>query len=161
MRIPVLRQALIVFHFLLDYVFAARVGIHIPVRVTIGPGFVIHTWAGGLIMPGAAVIGKNLTIIGGGIQFDWETESVGDDCWLSPGTKFVGKIRIGHRCRTAPNSVIMTDMGDDTMAFGNPARIVPRRNWNFAKTGANQAKAIAARKAAAAQSTAPRDLPAP
>jgi len=147
-RIPVLRQLLIILHFLLEYVFSSRVGIHIPVRARIGPGMVIHTWSGGLVMPGAPV-GKNLTIIGGGVQFDWDTESIGDDCWLAPGTKFVGKLRIGNRVRTAPNAVVMVDMPDDSMAFGNPARIVPARKWSFAPTGAAQAKAIAARKAAA------------
>jgi serine O-acetyltransferase len=146
--VPIVRPLLRIVHFLLEYVFASRVGIHIPIRAEIGPGFVIHTWAGGLIMPGCKV-GSNLTLIGGGVQFDWETESIGDDVWLGPGTKFVGKVRVGSRVRTAPNSVVMTDIPDDSTAFGNPARIVPARKWKFAPTGAAQAKAIAARRAQA------------
>lgn len=133
--IPGVRHVLGVLHFLLEYIFAWRVGIYIPVSAKIGPGFRIHTWAGGMFLP-SAPIGKNLTIIGGGIQFDYETQSVGDDCWIAPGTKFVGKIKIGHRVRTAPNSVIQTDVPDDCLAFGNPARIVPLRRWKLAATGA-------------------------
>lgn len=127
-RVPGLRHLLAAVHFLLQYLFAWRVGIYIPVRADIGPGFVIHTWPGGIVMP-ACPIGKHLTIIGGGIQFDYETKSIGEDCWFAPGTKFVGKISVGSRVRTAPNAVVQTDVPDDTMAFGNPARLVSLRLW--------------------------------
>lgn len=136
-RIPGLRQLLAALHFLVQYIFAWRVGIYIPVRARIGPGFVIHTWCGGIVLP-ACEIGRNVTIIGGGIQFDFETLSIGEECWIAPGTKFVGKIRIGDRVKTAPNSVVQTDVPDDSLAFGNPARIVPLRRWTFAATGAPQ-----------------------
>jgi serine O-acetyltransferase len=142
-RIPVLRQLLAALHFLTDYLFGWRVGIFIPVRAQIGPGFVIHTWCGGIVLP-ACPIGKNVTIIGGGIQFDYETQSIGEDCSFAPGTKFVGKIRIGNRVRTAPNSVVQCDVPDDSLAFGNPARIVPIRRWSFASTGGATPRADAA-----------------
>jgi serine acetyltransferase len=127
-RVPVLRQLLAALHFVLEYFFAWRVGIYIPVRANIGPGFVIHTWGGGITLP-ACSIGQHVTIIGGGIQFDYETKSIGEECWFAPGTKFVGKIRIGDRVRTAPNAVVQVDMPDDTLAFGNPARVVPIGLW--------------------------------
>ena len=127
-RVPGVRHGLAVLHFIIDYIFAWRVGIFIPVRAKIGPGLVIHTWPGGIVLP-ACPIGKNNTIIGGGIQFDFETRSIGEECWFGPGTKFVGKITIGNRVRTAPNSVVQTDVPDDSLAFGNPARIVPMRRW--------------------------------
>lgn len=144
-RLPGVRHALIILHFGVEYLFAWRLGFLIPVRASIGPGFVVHTWAGGAVLP-CCPIGRNLTIIGGGVQFDHETESIGDDCWIGPGTKCVGKIRIGNRVRTAPNSVIQTDVPDDSLAFGSPARIVPSRKWPFARTGAAQERAIAARR---------------
>lgn len=132
--VPLLRQLLITSHFLIEYVFAWRVGILIPVNARIGAGLVVHTWCGGIVLP-SCEIGRRLTIIGGGVQFDYDTQSIGDEVWLGPGTKCVGKIRIGHRVRTAPNSVIQTDIPDDSLAFGNPARIVPARKWNFAPAG--------------------------
>jgi serine acetyltransferase len=130
LRIPGLRQLLAAVHFVLEYLFAWRVGILIPVRANIGPGFMIHTWSGGIVLP-CCPIGRNLTIVGGGIQFDYETRSIGESCQFAPGTKFVGKIRIGNRVRTAPNSVVQTDVPDDSLAFGNPARIVPMRAWTL------------------------------
>jgi len=139
-RIPGVRHLLAAVHFLLAYIFGWRVGIYIPVRARIGPGFVIHTWCGGIVLP-ACPIGRHVVIIGGGIQFDYETQSVGDDCWIAPGTKFVGKIKIGNRVKTAPNSVIQTDVPDDSLAFGNPARIVALRRWKLAPTGAPKSRA--------------------
>jgi len=127
-RVPGLRHLLAAVHFFLDYIFGWRVGIYIPVRARIGPGLVIHTWPGGIVFP-ACEMGKHNTFIGGGIQFDYETKSVGEECWFAPGTKFVGKITIGNRVRTAPNAVVQTDVPDDSLAFGNPARIVPMRRW--------------------------------
>lgn len=132
--VPGLRHGLAAVHFLLEYLFAWRVGIYIPVRAQIGPGFVIHTWSGGIVLP-ACPIGKHVTIIGGGIQFDYETKSIGEECWFAPGTKFVGKLTIGNRVRTAPNAVVQVDVPDDCLAFGNPARIVPMRRWKLARTG--------------------------
>lgn len=143
MRVPLARQLLIALHMLVEYVFAWRVGILIPIRATIGPGFVIHTWGGGIVLP-ACPIGRDVTMIGGGVQFDYHTISIGDRCEFAPGTKGVGKIRIGDRVKTGPNSVIQTDVPDDSIAFGNPARIVPARKWTFAPTGAARARAAAA-----------------
>lgn len=141
--VPLVRQLLIAIHFVLEYVFGWRVGIFIPVKARIAPGLVIHTWSGGIVLP-ACPIGRNLTIIGGGIQFDYDTQSVGEACWIAPGTKFVGKIRIGDRVRTAPNAVVQRDVPDDTLAFGNPARFVPLRRWNLAPTGSPRERAAAA-----------------
>lgn len=136
-RIPGLLHLLAAIHFLLEYIFAWRVGIYIPVRAAIGPGFVIHTWSGGIVLP-SCPIGRNFTIVGGGVQFDYLTQSIGEFCQIAPGTKFVGKIRIGDRVRTAPNAVVQTDVPDDSLAFGNPARIVPIRKWAFGSKRATQ-----------------------
>lgn len=149
-RVPLLRQLLAALHFFLEYLFAWRVGIYIPVRADIGPGFVIHTWPGGIVLP-ACRIGRHVTIIGGGIQFDYETKSIGDDCWFAPGSKFVGKLTIGNRVRTAPNAVVQVDVPDDSLAFGNPARIVPMRRFNLARS----AKAEQRADASAVPSTTP------
>jgi serine O-acetyltransferase len=93
------------------------------VKADIGPGLVIHTWGGGIFFP-AAKIGRNLTIIGGGVQMDYETREIGDDVDIAPGTKMIGKIRIGHRARTGPNSVVQTDVPDDCVVVGNPGRVI-------------------------------------
>ena len=122
-RVPVIRPVLKVVFLLLQYVVSWRVGIFIPVKAEIGPGFLIHTWGGGIFLP-ATKIGKNFTVIGGGVQLDYETREIGDDVSIAPGTKAIGKIRIGHRARTGPNSVVQADVPDDCVAIGNPGRII-------------------------------------
>jgi len=123
LRIPIVRPVLKAAHFALQYALIWRVGISIPVQADIGPGLLIHTWGGGIFLP-ATTIGRNLTIIGGGVQMDYETREIGDDVSIAPGTKTIGKIRIGHRARTGPNSVVQSDVPDDCVAFGNPARVI-------------------------------------
>ncbi len=118
-----LRYVMRLVHFPLQYVFGWRVGIFIPVKAKIGPGFVIHTWGGGIFIP-ATTIGRDLTVIGGGVQMDYEVREIGDEVRIGPGTKVIGKIRIGHRARTAPNSVVNADIPDDCVVFGNPGRVM-------------------------------------
>lgn len=122
-RVPGVRHVLKVVFMLVQYVVSWRVGIFIPVKADIGPGFLIHTWGGGIFLP-AAKIGRNLTIIGGGVQFDYETREIGDDVHIAPGTKTIGKIRIGHRARTGPNSVVQTDVPDDCVVVTQPSRVI-------------------------------------
>ena len=123
LRVPPIRIALRVIHFILQYVFAWRAGIFIPVKAEIGPGMVIHTWGGGVFIP-ACRIGHTFTIIGGGVLFDYQTAGIGDEVIIGAGTKSVGKIRIGNRVRTGPNAVIQDDVPDDSLVFGNPGRVV-------------------------------------
>jgi len=124
-QVAPLRFALRLLHFPLTYCFAWRAGIYIPIGAEIGPGVVIHTWGGGVFLP-CARIGRDLTIIGGGVLMDYDTREIGDEVKIGPGTKVVGKIRIGNRVRTGPNAVIQFDVPDDMIAFGNPARLIRR-----------------------------------
>jgi len=71
-----------------------------------------------------ARIGRGFTIIGGGVQMDYMVPEIGDDVWIAPGTKVIGKVRIGNRVRTGPNSVVQTDVPDDCVVFGNPGRVI-------------------------------------
>ena len=123
LRVPVLRQLLKVFFIILQYFVSWRVGIFIPVKARIGPGFVIHTWGGGCFLPNAT-IGRNFTIVGGGVLMDFETREIGDNVSIGAGTKVAGKVRIGHDVRTGPNSVVTTDVPDGCVVFGNPGRII-------------------------------------
>lgn len=122
-RVPGVRHLAKVVFMLIQYAISWRVGIFIPVKADIGPGLLIHTWGGGVFLP-ATKIGRNLTIIGGGVQFDYETREIGDDVSIAPGTKTIGKIRIGHRARTGPNSVVQTDVPDDCVVVAAQSRVI-------------------------------------
>ncbi|MEX2375140.1 MAG: hypothetical protein WD942_06070 [Dehalococcoidia bacterium] len=122
-RVPILRHVMKVACMLLQYLVSWRMGIFIPVKADIGPGLLIHTWGGGIFLP-ATKIGRNLTIIGGGVQMDYETREIGDDVSIAPGTKTIGKLRIGHRARTGPNSVVQTDVPDDCVVIASQGRVI-------------------------------------
>ena len=155
LRFAPLRIVLRVLHFVLQYLFAWRAGIFIPVKAEIGPGLVIHTWGGGVFLP-RAKIGRDVTIIGGGVLFDYLTREIGDEVTIGAGTKGIGKIRIGHRVQTGPNSVINEDVPDDCIVFGNPGRVI--RNFAAFRRHKDAAKAASAAAnpttAAAAKATA-------
>lgn len=121
--VPGVRHLLRIVHFFLQYFFAWRVGINIPIKAEIGPGLVIHTWGGGVFLP-STTIGRDVTIVGGGVLLDYETASIGDEVRIGAGTKGIGKVRIGNRVRTGPNSVIEKDVPDDCVVFGNPGRVI-------------------------------------
>jgi serine O-acetyltransferase len=123
LRFRPLRFVLRYFHFLVQYLFSWRVGVFIPVKARIGAGLVIHTWGGGVFLP-CAQIGRDVTIVGGGILMDYNVRQIGDEVQIGAGTKVMGKIRIGNRVRTAPNAVLQTDIPDDCVVFGNPARVI-------------------------------------
>lgn len=124
-RVPVpgLRHLciLLVFPFQMLYRFA---GIFLSTKADIGPGFVIHTWGGGVFI-GATRVGKNVTVVGGGVLMDFNTKGIGDDVFIGAGAKLVGRIRIGDRVRIGPNSVVMSDVPDDSIVMAATSRVIP------------------------------------
>lgn len=138
-----IRYALRLIHFPLQYIFGWRVGIFLHVKARIGPGLVIHTWGGGVFLP-CCPIGTDVTIVGGGVLMDFNTRSIGDEVVIGAGTKVMGKVRIGDRVRTAPNSLIQTDVPDDCVVAPNVSRIlgpIPRMKAKAAGAAATPAAA--------------------
>lgn len=126
--IPGVRHLLRVIHFLLEYVFAWRVGIFIPVRAEIGPGLVIHTWGGGVFLPRCR-IGRDVTIVGGGVLFDFNTRGIGDEVVIGAGAKIIGKPLIGNRVRIAPNAVVQSDVADDCIVMSPTCSVIGPVPW--------------------------------
>lgn len=122
MRIPGLRFLCRLLIFPLT-MFSRYIGIFIPVSAEIGPGFVIHTWGGGIFI-GDTKIGRNMTIVGGGLLMDFNTAGFGDDVFVGAGAKFVGKITIGNRVRIGPNVVVTSNVPDDTVLLSPSPRIL-------------------------------------
>lgn len=49
--------------------------------------------------------------------------TVGDGCWIGAGSRLLGGIRIGTGTIVAAGSVVTTDLPDDVLAAGVPARV--------------------------------------
>ncbi len=94
--------------------------VHIDVHAEIGPGFVIHSVYA--INLGKTKIGKNFTIATGCL-ISHACRGIGDDVYFGPGAKLVGDAKIGSNVVIAANSLVLTDVRDNLMVMGVPARI--------------------------------------
>jgi len=106
-----------------------KFGISIPCNVEIGRGFYIGHF-GGIVINEAAVIGCNCNISHGvtiGQQNRGRRKGVptiGNEAYIGPGAKIIGNIRIGNGCAIGANAVVTSDLPDNAVAVGAPARII-------------------------------------
>jgi serine O-acetyltransferase len=95
-------------------------GVLIAPDAEIGPGMVLHTAYGLQISPvkiGAGCTFNSDVLIGTGVK------SIGDNCYFGPGCKIIGEVKIGNNVLVVANSVVLTDVPDNTTVMGVPARI--------------------------------------
>ncbi|MGA2413958.1 MAG: hypothetical protein ABSF59_05900 [Candidatus Sulfotelmatobacter sp.] len=129
-------------------------GILIAPDAEIGPGMILHTAYGLQISP--TIIGANCTFnsqvhIGTGVK------SIGDNCYFAPGCKIIGEVRIGSNVLVVANSVVLTDVPDNTTIMGVPARIklpggrLRKQPWKTMEVKKAEAMRDAEKKAAAAE----------
>jgi serine O-acetyltransferase len=121
LRIPVLRQILLVVALVWQrWIQIILAGVIISPDAEIGPGMVLHTAYGLQIAP---------TIIGSGCTFNSQVligtgvKSIGNNCYFGPGCKVIGEVKIGNNVLVVANSVVLTDVPDNTTIMGVPARI--------------------------------------
>jgi serine O-acetyltransferase len=119
-RIPVVKQLLQIVGLFFRKFVEVFTSVHIDVRANIGPGFVIHSVYA--INLGATKIGKNFTIATGCL-ISHACRGIGDDVYFGPGAKLVGDAKIGSNVVIAANSLVLTDVRDNMMVMGVPARI--------------------------------------
>lgn len=53
---------------------------------------------------------------------------IGEDCWIGGGAMICPGVTIGHRCVIGTGSVVTKDIPDDSVAVGNPARVIRKVN---------------------------------
>ena len=119
-RVPVLRQLLLLVAMILDKVVEVVTGVEISMRAEIGPGLVVHTTHGVFIAE--TRIGRNC-VVQHGVAITHGVRSVGDNVYFGPGAKVIGRAAIGNNVRVVANSVVMTDVADNLTVVGVPARI--------------------------------------
>ena len=119
-KLPVVRQLLIVIAMTLHKVIEIVIGVEISTRAEIGPGLVVHTTHGVFIAE--TRIGRNC-VVQHGVAITHGVRSVGDNVYFGPGAKVIGRAAIGNNVRVVANSVVMTDVADNLTVVGVPARI--------------------------------------
>lgn len=109
-------------------------GIELPCEVPIGRNFVIEH-SGGIVVSGFARFGDNCRIRNGVVVGLSRVEDpcapqIGDNVDVGAGAKVLGNIRIGNNVLIGANAVVLTDVPDNCIAVGVPARIKPRKSMN-------------------------------
>ena len=106
-----------------------KYGISIPARTRIGPGFYIGHF-GGIVVNEASVIGSNCNISQGvtlGQANRGEHQgapSIGDNVYIGPGAKLVGRVHIGSNAAISANAVVTKDVPEHAVVGGVPARVL-------------------------------------
>lgn len=101
----------------------------IPPQVKIGEDFHIIHAEGSLSIHPDVVIGDrcgvmhNVTI---GTNMGPGAPVIGDDVFIGVNSTVLGRIRIGDRVRIGANTAVTTNVPDDSIVVGSPARIFPK-----------------------------------
>jgi serine O-acetyltransferase len=119
-RIPLVRQLLLISALIFRKVVEVFTSVHIDAGADIGPGFVVHSVYA--INLGRVKIGKNFTI-GSGAMIAHACRGIGDNVYFAAGAKLIGDAKIGSNVVVAANSLVLTDVRDNMMVMGVPARI--------------------------------------
>jgi serine O-acetyltransferase len=119
-RIPVVGQLLRLSGLIFRKWTELFTSVHIDVHAKIGPGFVIHSVYA--INLGKTTIGKNFTIATGCL-ISHACRGIGDNVYFGAGAKLIGDAKIGNNVVVAANSLVLTDVRDNMMVMGVPARI--------------------------------------
>lgn len=100
-------------------------GISIQAHCKIGPGMAILGTGGVFIL--AESIGSNFVVYSGvtvgNVRGSKNLANIGDNVVIEPGAKVLGEVNIGSDVVIRGNSLVITDIPENTMAIGNPARI--------------------------------------
>lgn len=95
-------------------------GLRIPHPFAIVIGSDVRIGPRAWILQGVTMGGE-----GGKVREDGQTQPrLGDDVLVGAGAKLLGPIRIGNRVKIGANAVVNTDLPDDCVAVGIPARVV-------------------------------------
>jgi serine O-acetyltransferase len=120
LRIPVLRELLLIPAGLYESVLKLLTGVIIDGRAEIGPGFLVHTPYAVLV--GGTRIGANCTVQSG-VLISAGSRGIGDNVYFGSGAKLLADSKIGNNVVIVANSLVLTDVADNTTIVGVPARI--------------------------------------
>lgn len=114
----------------IHHYWSIKLGFTIPIN-TCGKGLNIHHY-GCIVINANARIGENCNIqqcVNIGQNYGAEnTPIIGDNCYIGPGAKLFGKIRIADGCVIGAGAVVTKSFEEEnTVIVGNPARAIGKR----------------------------------
>ena len=110
-----------------------RYGFTIPLNTFEEGLSIMHR--GTILVNGFARIGKNCRInvdvvIGTKLGFADKAPQLGDNCFIGPGAKIFGDIKIGNNVAIGANAVVTKDIPDNVAVAGVPAKIINSNGTN-------------------------------
>ncbi|MED1471932.1 serine acetyltransferase [Bacillus salipaludis] len=113
--------------------YQVKFGLEIPYETKIGDGIYIGH-IGGIVVNGKSKIGKNVNILNG-VLLGYEPRgkrkgcpTIGDKVWIGSHAVIVGNVAIGNNVVIAPNSFVNFDVPNNSVVFGNPAKVISNKN---------------------------------
>jgi serine O-acetyltransferase len=119
-RVPVLRQLLKIVVAMYQRMLTVLTGVIIDSQAEIGPGLLVHTPYA--VFVGGTRIGANCTVQSG-VLIPTGSRGVGNDVYFGPGAKLLADTKVGNNVVIVANSLVLTDVPDNTTIVGVPARI--------------------------------------
>lgn len=119
-RIPVLRQALQLVAGIYQRILTVLTGVIIDTQAEIGPGLLVHTPYA--VFVGGTRIGANCTVQSG-VLIPTGSRGVGNNVYFGAGAKLLADTKVGNNVVIVANSLVLTDVPDNTTIVGVPARI--------------------------------------
>ena len=123
------RFCLKLFYIFLQRRMMSKWGIELNAGATIGGGLRIAHY-GGIFVGDDVVIGENciishdVTIGLSGSGARRGAPVIGDNVYIAPGAKIVGKIRIGHNAQIGTNAFVYRNVPDNALVQVSPVQIV-------------------------------------
>lgn len=106
---------------------------YIPPSAEIGQGTVFAYGSIGVVLHANAKIGNDC-VIGSGVTIGAKeayfsskanaVPSIGNNCYIATGAKILGDIKIGNNCIIGAGAIVLSNVSDNSVLAGNPAKIV-------------------------------------
>lgn len=74
----------------------------------------------------SCVILHNVTLGAKGGGDDSGVPEIGSHVYIGAGAVLLGSVRVGDRAIIGANSVVIKDVAEDSIAVGNPAKVIPK-----------------------------------
>lgn len=134
-RIPIIRQLLLFLCLLWRKVIEITTGISIPASAKIGHSFYIGHFGGIILNSNASLgnncnIGQGVTIGVSGIGDRRGVPIIGNNVYIGVNSVVAGKITIGDNVLIGACSLVNSDVEDDAVVLGVPAKIVSKNSSN-------------------------------
>lgn len=106
-----------------------KFGFDIKPRTKIGPGLYLGHF-GQVVINADSIIGRNCNLSQGvtfGVSSRGAREgcpTIGDNVFIGPGAKIIGRIRIGNNVAVGANCVVTRDVPDNSVVVGIPGKVI-------------------------------------